>query len=177
MTQRQGRGEQPRTAANLMQTPVSLLQQGFYPFYSNLLSNGYIALRQQPRILFWNFLLCQTEKAWDWDHSWKGCTHVLIIPGNGEHTQKRIRPQHDYVSNSREQKGTGGSHETPTVTRFFPGKEEFPSCKTSVPPQGLEFGFEKNHFQKPRTCNCLDRKWLKHKQIFWPSHAWGREAY
>lgn len=30
--------------------------------------------------------------------------------------------------------------------------------KTWIHPQVLEFGFEKSHFQKPRTYNCLDRK-------------------
>ena len=79
------RGEEPRTGKKLMQTPVSLLQWAFYSFYSNLLPNGYISLRQQPQILFSNFLLCQTQKAWNWDQPGKGWAHVQTIQDN---TQK-----------------------------------------------------------------------------------------
>jgi len=80
---------------------------------------------------------------------------VQIIQEHCENTQKKIRPQQNYVSNSKEQKGSAGSNETPNVTKFFTRKAEFPNCKTWIHPQVLEFGFEKSHFQKPRTCNCL----------------------
>lgn len=51
---------------------------------------------------------------------------MQIIQENGENTEKRFRPQQNYVSNSKEQKGSAGRNETPNVTKFFTRKAEFP---------------------------------------------------